>query len=37
LVPTRQGYNAAAAKAAEEKTRDFLAQYLRAAPKKEDE
>jgi carboxymethylenebutenolidase len=37
LVSTRQGYNATAAKAAEEKTRDFLARYLRAEPKKEDE
>jgi carboxymethylenebutenolidase len=37
LVPTRQGYNAAAATAATEKTRDFLARYLRAEPKKLDE
>lgn len=37
LVPTRPGYNATAAKQAEEKTREFLARYLRAAPKKEEE
>ena len=34
LVPTRQGYNAGAAAKAQEKTRDFLARYLRAEPKK---
>jgi carboxymethylenebutenolidase len=34
LVPTRQGYNAKAAAESQEKTRDFLARYLRAEPKK---
>jgi carboxymethylenebutenolidase len=37
LVPTRQGYNAAAAAATADKTRDFLARYLRAEPQKTDE
>ena len=37
LVPTRPGYDQAAAKEAEKKTRDFLAHYLRAAPKKIEE
>jgi len=34
LVPTRQGYNAEAAKKAAEQTRDFLARFLRPEPKK---
>ncbi len=37
LVPTRQGYNAAAAQQAADKTRGFLARYLRAEPKKAEE
>ena len=37
LVPTRQGYNVMAAHRSEERTRDFLAQWLRAAPKKSDD
>jgi carboxymethylenebutenolidase len=37
LVPTRQGYNAQAAEQSEKRTREFLAEWLRAAPKKEDE
>jgi carboxymethylenebutenolidase len=36
LNPGRAGYNAEAAKAAMEKTRTFLARYLRAEPPKED-
>ncbi|HUO06737.1 MAG TPA: dienelactone hydrolase family protein [Phycisphaerae bacterium] len=37
LVPTRQGYNAQAAEQSEKRTRDFLAEWLRAAPRKEEE
>lgn len=37
LVPTRQGYNAMAAQQSEERTRNFLAKWLRAAPKKSDD
>lgn len=37
LVPGRQGFNAQAASSSEEKTRDFLARYLRAEPKKAEE
>jgi dienelactone hydrolase len=36
LVPGRQGFNAQAAQASEEKVRDFLARYLRAEPKKDE-
>jgi dienelactone hydrolase len=34
MVPTRPGYNAEAAQKTLDKTRDFLAQYLRAEPAK---
>jgi carboxymethylenebutenolidase len=34
LVPTRQGYNAAAAGQAEARTREFLATFLRGTPRK---
>ncbi len=37
LVPTRQGYNPAAASQSTEKTQSFLARYLRPEPKKSDE
>jgi hypothetical protein len=36
LNPGRAGYNAEAAKASMEKTRTFLARYLRAEPEKQD-
>lgn len=37
LIPTRQGYNAQATEQSEERTKTFLAEWLRAAPKKEEE
>jgi len=37
MVPGRQGFNAQAASSSEEKTRNFLARYLRAEPKKAEE
>ena len=37
LVPTRQGYNVMAAHQSQERTREFLATWLRAEPKKSEE